>query len=102
MGKPSVHIAALVVSLALMLAACQQSPVNDTAIDTPSAGYVTDMPRFDSFIAGRPTPEQFRQAYPDVLLVLPGDITTLELRDNNSRYFPELDESGCIVGGRFQ
>lgn len=102
MGKSFICTVILSMSLMLVLAACQQASTNDTAIDTPIPGLVTDMSRFDNFIAGRPTPEQFRWAYPDVLLVLPGDITTLELRDNNSRFFAELDDSGRIVGGRFQ
>jgi hypothetical protein len=32
---------------------------------------------------------------------MPGDITTKEMRLNNSRYFAELDADGRIVGGRF-
>lgn len=67
----------------------------------PVAGYVTDMAGFEAFIATHPTPEQFRARYPDVLLVTPGTMTTMEVRTNNSRYFPELDKDGRIVGGRF-
>ena len=67
----------------------------------PVAGYVTDMAGFDAFIATHPTPEQFRAKYPDVLLVTPGTMTTMEVRTNNSRYFPELDKDGRIIGGRF-
>jgi hypothetical protein len=69
--------------------------------DKPVAGYVTDMAGFEAFIATHPTPEQFRAKYPDVLLVMPGTMTTMEVRSNNSRYFPELDKDGRIVGGRF-
>jgi hypothetical protein len=57
---------------------------------------------FDQFIATRPTPEEFRRVYPDVTLVLPGQIATKELRFNNSRYFAQLDEQNRISGGRFQ
>lgn len=67
----------------------------------PVAGYVTDMTGFDAFIASHPTPEQFRAKYPDVLLVMPGTMTTMEVRTNNSRYFPELDKDGRIISGRF-
>jgi hypothetical protein len=67
----------------------------------PIAGFVTDMPAFDRFIATHPTPEQFRAAYPDVRLVLPGTIATREFRHDNSRYFPKLDADGHIVGGSF-
>lgn len=76
---------------------------------TPSAaipseaimGKVTDLDRFQQFVALKPTPEQFRLRYPEVSLVLPGDIATKEFRGDNSRYFAELDPQGRIVGGRF-
>ena len=68
---------------------------------TPVHGYVTDMKAFDTFIATHPTPEQFRAAYPDVQLVTPGIPSTRELRNNNSRYFPDLDAEGHIIGGKF-
>ncbi|HET6554657.1 MAG TPA: hypothetical protein VFG49_14110 [Dyella sp.] len=68
---------------------------------TPVHGYVTDLKAFEAFIATHPTPEQFRAVYPDVLLVMPGGVTTLEFRTNNSRYYPELDKDGRIVGGHF-
>ena len=68
---------------------------------TPVHGLVTDMTAFDAFIAAHPTPEQFKAAYPDVLLVLPGTIATREMRSNNSRYFAEVDANGRITGGKF-
>lgn len=73
-----------------------------TPTPAPVAGHVTDRASFDAFIATRPLPEDFRRAYPDVLLVLPGDMATKELRFNNSRYFAELDADGRIAGGRFK
>lgn len=91
-------IAPAVLALALVLGACQAStPV----APTPVHGYVTDMKAFEAFIATHPTPEQFRATYPDVQLVMPGSVTTLEFRSNNSRYYPELDASGRITGGHF-
>ena len=81
------------------VSACQTSPV---AQPKPVAGFVTDMKAFDAFIATRPTAEQFHAAYPDVMLVTPDMMTTRELRQNNSRYFPKLDDEGRIVGGQFQ
>lgn len=63
---------------------------------------VTDMSVFDAFIALRPTPEAFAKTYPGVALILPGMITTKELRMDNSRYFAELDGEGRISGGKFQ
>ncbi|MBV8156415.1 MAG: hypothetical protein JO278_02095, partial [Dyella sp.] len=48
-----------------------------------------------------PTPDQFRKRYPDVQLMMPGGISTMEMRYNNSRYYPELDKDGRITGGHF-
>lgn len=67
----------------------------------PVAGFVTDMPAFNAFIATHPTAAQFKAAYPDVQLVMPGDITTKEFRSNNSRYFAEFDAQKRITGGKF-
>jgi predicted small lipoprotein YifL len=71
------------------------------AMPAPVHGFVTDLTAFNAFIATHPTAAQFRTAYPDVLLVLPGDVSTRELRTNNSRYFAEVDASGRITGGKF-
>lgn len=95
MRRPTV---AVVLAIAMALTGCHDmthpAPV-------PVHGYVTDMKAFEAFIATHPTPEQFRAAYPDVQLVMPGGVTTLEFRTNNSRYYPELDKDGHIVGGHF-
>jgi hypothetical protein len=80
------------------LAACSAPPLDTT----PMPGKVVDIAAFESFIAARPTPEQFRQRYPDVALILPGTITTKELRGDRSRYFATLDTAGRITGGQFQ
>lgn len=71
------------------------------AAPTPVHGHVTDMTAFKAFIDTHPTPEQFRAAYPDVLLVLPGTVATRELRSDNSRYFADQDANGRIIGGKF-
>lgn len=83
--------------------AASVAPVAKPAVSAPAPvhGFVTDTAAFDAFIATRPTPDQFRAAYPDVLLVLPGAIATREFRTNNSRYFAELDKDGRITGGKF-
>ncbi|QNK03380.1 hypothetical protein [Dyella telluris] len=91
-------VAPAVLAVAVVLGGCQASTPTAPA---PVHGYVTDMKAFDAFIATHPTPDQFRAAYPDVQLVLPGTVTTLEFRMNNSRYYPELDKDGRITGGRF-
>jgi hypothetical protein len=63
---------------------------------------VDDQQAFEHFIAGKPTPVEFRAAYSCVGLVLPGDLSTTEFRSDNSRYFAQLDEHGRIMGGRFR
>jgi hypothetical protein len=70
--------------------------------EAPVRTTVTDTTAFDAFVATRPTPEALRQRYPGLLVVLPGDIATRELRMDNSRYFAELDANGRVSGGRFQ
>ncbi len=84
------------------LVACQTAPqAAPAAAPKPVAGFVTDTKTFDAFIATKPTPEQFHAAYPDVMLVTPDMMTTREMRQNNSRYFPKMDATGHIVGGSF-
>lgn len=70
--------------------------------EAPLPGPVSDLPAFERFIATRPTPAQFAKRHPDVVLVLPGQIATKELRMDRSRYFAQLDAEGRITGGRFQ
>lgn len=91
-------IAALFLPMAACMTTTPATPVSDPA---PVAGFVTDTAAFERFIATRPTPAVFRKTYPDVHLVVPGDIATKEFRMNNSRYFAELDGEGRISGGRF-
>jgi hypothetical protein len=91
-------LAPTVFATALVLADCHDMT---HPVPAPVHGFVTDMTTFDRFIGTHPTPDQFRAAYPDVLLVMPGTITTLEFRSNNSRYYPELDKDGRIIGGHF-
>lgn len=92
------------------LAGCAHPGKSDVSASSPKSqaapapvhGFVTDMAAFDAFIARRPTVEEFRAAYPDVLLILPNTPTTMEMRYNNSRYFAEIAGDGRIAGGRFQ
>ncbi|WP_428311620.1 hypothetical protein [Hydrocarboniphaga sp.] len=94
----------LTLSLSLLLAitACTPTAAPEAEAPVTQAASVDDVPSFDAFIAGKPTPQDFRKRYPAVLLVLPGDIATRELRMDRSRYFAELDEQQRISGGKFQ
>ena len=62
---------------------------------------VTDMSSFETFVATHPTPEEFKKMYPGVQLMLPGMISTMEMRYDNSRFFPQMDNGGRIIGGDF-
>lgn len=100
----------LSVCLAAGLVACVPAPAPDPAAgpeptsaqDDVNPATVTDLPAFAAFIATRPTPEAFASRYPGVALILPGMVSTRELRMDHSRYFAELDAEGRITGGRFQ
>lgn len=92
----------------LLLVACMPPTQPDPAavatpsMEAPARTAVTDLDAFSTFIATRPTPDALRQRYPGLLLVMPGDISTRELRSDNSRYFAEIDAEGRVAGGRFQ
>lgn len=96
----------LLAATLMALSACAAPPATTTdhqaAMSTPIAGFVTDLPAFEAFIATTPTPDQFKARYPDVTLALPGSINSKELRMNKSRYFATLDAEGRITGGQFQ
>ncbi len=68
----------------------------------PRPGTVKQMNPFLHFLETRPSPEEFERVYPDVTLVLPGEIATHEYRQDNSRFFAELDDKGRIKDGDFR
>lgn len=89
--------------LSLSLLACKSLPENPVDMGPlPMLGNVKDVPEFERFIATRPTPEMFHKRYPDVVLVMPWDIASKELRLNNSRYFAQMDDQGRITQGKFE
>lgn len=98
----------LALTALLLLAACARTPSAPAAAPAaqqesrPLRISVTDLDAFKAYIAGKPTPAALRVRYPGLQLVMPGDITTKELRTDNSRYFVELDAEGRVSGGRFQ
>jgi len=91
--------------LPMLLAAC--TPATQTAppaptVEAPVRTQVTDLDAFNAFVATRPKPDALRQRYPGLTVVLPGDISTRELRSDNSRFFAEIDAEGRVAGGSFQ
>lgn len=90
---------------ALSACACAPPPAESPTLaqeSTPLRTRVTDLPAFEAYVATRPTPDALRARYPGLAVVMPGDITTKEMRGDNSRYFVELDAEGRVAGGRFQ
>lgn len=92
--------ALLVLLFALAVPACSMTETRE--LPEPRSGVVTDLAAFEEFVALAPTPEEFRGVYPDVVLILPGDIATREFRTDNSRFFADLDAEERIIGGSFQ
>jgi hypothetical protein len=66
------------------------------------ADALSDRATFRAFIQSRPTPEEFQQAYPDVWLILPGDIVTRSFCSQYYRYVARLDAEGRISGGSLE
>ncbi|AKJ95753.1 MULTISPECIES: hypothetical protein [Thioalkalivibrio] len=95
--------ALVVVVLALGVGACSVHKT-ETRGDGPEPrpGTVEQMNPFLHFLESRPTPAEFGRVYPDVMLVLPGDIVTQEYRTDHSRFFADLDDENRIRGGEFR
>jgi hypothetical protein len=77
------------------------------AVATTPADLITgkslgDRSAFQAFVDSRPTPEEFQEAYPDVWLILPGDIVSREVCSQYYRYMAELDADGRIAGGSLE
>jgi hypothetical protein len=91
---------------------CTSAPVDDDAAadvlqqfaDLREAGEGTwlDVIAFQQVLATNPDPETLREAFPEILVVLPGDIATREMRFDQSRFFARLGEDGRIYGGDFR
>jgi len=92
-------LALSVLGVAVALTGCHHSSRPDgTRVDKKG---VVDMASFENFIATRPTADQFKKMYPGVQLMLPGTISSMEIRYDNTRFFPQMDKDGRIVGGDF-
>jgi len=96
----------VILAAALVLASCDSAQGGGAgsgpAACVPQAGMpATPSPSFRAFLGTRPTPADFRARYADMALIMPGDITTREMRYDCSRFFADTDIDGRIVGGRF-
>jgi hypothetical protein len=92
-------LALSVLGVAVALAGCHHATRPDGSRVDKSG--VVNMDSFESFIASHPTPDEFKKMYPGVQLMMPGTISTMEIRYDNSRFFPQLDKDGRIIGGDF-
>jgi len=91
---------------------CTSAPVDeDSATDIleqfaamrdAGNGVWLDVLPFQQLMATAPDPQTLRDAYPEILVVLPGDIVTEEMRLDQSRFFARLGEDGLIYGGEFR
>jgi hypothetical protein len=91
---------------AVLLAALLAIPAGATSLQVMAqdsrAGSLHDRSAFQAFVQSRPTPEEFEQAYPDLWLILPGDIVTREVCSQYYRFIAELDAEGRIAGGSLE
>lgn len=92
-------LALSVLGVAVALAGCHHGTRPDgTRVDKQG---VIDLAAFQSFINTHPTQAEFKKMYPGVKLMLPSTIGSMEIRYDNSRFFPTLDKDGRIIGGDF-
>jgi hypothetical protein len=87
----------------LAIAACA-APLAASAMSTPAVcdrGHPAAMLQY--LAKNKPTLEQARVALSCIHIVGPRDVTTTEIRMDNSRLYPHYDETGVhIIGGRFR
>jgi hypothetical protein len=92
-------LALSVLGVVVALSGCHHATRPDgTRVDKKG---VTDLAGFESFVATHPNADEFKKMYPGVQLMLPGTVSSLDTRYDNSRFFPQMDSSGRIVGGDF-
>ena len=92
-------LALSILGVTVALAGCHHATRPDGA--KVDKGGVVLMGPFENFIATHPTPDQFKKMYPGVQLMMPGAISSLDIRYDNTRFFPQLDKDGRIIGGDF-
>lgn len=85
-----------------LLAASVAASASPASTPDPAADTAKDMAELPAFVAARPTPEEFQQAFPDVWLILPGDIVSRDVCSQYYRFIAELDPQGRISGGSLE
>jgi hypothetical protein len=89
----------IALSASLLAAPATANTPEPSALHPTTASTAKDMSELRSFVASLPTPEEFQQAFPDVWLVLPGDIVSRSFCSQYYRFIAELDGEGRISGG---
>jgi len=92
-------LALSILGVTIALAGCHHATRPDGSRVDKSG--VVNMDSFEAFISTHPTAEEFKKMYPGVQLMMPGMISTMEIRYDNTRFFPQLDKDGRIIGGDF-
>ena len=87
----------------LSLAALALAPLGAAhAASNPFACGVIDAPAFVDYVKNhQPTLVDLKARASCLRIVMPGDVTTMEFRVDNSRFFAQTDEHGRIVDGSF-
>lgn len=96
------HLSIAVGLLGCLLAAPAVATSSGSSTSDSGAPSLSDRDAFHAFVESRPTPEEFESAYPDVWLILPGDIVSREVCSQYYRYVAELDAEGRIAGGSLE
>lgn len=92
----------IALSASLLVAPAGANTAQPSALNPQAASTAKDISELHSFVASRPTPEEFQQAFPDVWLVLPGDIVSRSVCSQYYRFMAQLDASGRISGGSLE
>jgi hypothetical protein len=92
----------IALSASLLAAPATANTPEPAVLDPLAAGSAKSISELPSFVALRPTPEEFQQAFPDVWLVLPGDIVSRSVCSQYYRFMAELDATGRISGGSLE
>jgi len=96
------RILAPVILCASLLAIPAGAATPEASAQASGNGNLDDRSALHAFVQSRPTPEEFQEAYPDVWLILPGDIVSRDVCSQYYRFIAELDSNGRISGGSLE
>ena len=96
------HVLIPAVLFAFLLAIPAGAATPETSAQASGHGNLDDRSALHAFIQSRPTPEEFQEAYPEIWLILPGDIVSRDVCSQYYRFIAELDANGRIRGGSLE